>query len=955
MKLVKGRDLKRIFELVHEGHQGWNETRALSVILKVCEAMAFSHAKGVIHRDLKPANVMVGNYGEVFVMDWGLARVLGHRDTRDIRIRPEFTSGLTSIRTDRRDKREEAADSPILTMGGDVMGTPAYMPPEQAFGEVEKLSARSDVYAIGAMLYHLLARHMPYVETGKRVTSRTILTMVLHGPPPALTSQRKDIPAELVAICEKAMARDAEDRYPDMLALAEDLRAYLERRVVTAYETGATAELKKWIARNKPLAAALAGAILILFVGVVTSLRFATKATERATALTAANTSLAEAKRSSDLNAGLANQRAEDVLSLSAGKDLEDLVARSEELWPADPATIPRYEAWLRDARALIDGRAANEAQGIKQRPSLADHRKKLAELRARASKPSEVEQPAAPDPRAAALPAKRGRLTWLSRMLGKPEPTTAAGAAPDVHASITDAAELNKLAWPLVSPDRKTFGEEALGLVFAERAVAAASIAQRAAIRDTLAWALFANGRFDEARAEERTALDESPEDKRADFQDYGRKLDTAIAEWSSARAAHEKEWSDLATEIAALETKPTANREWKFADSNDEWWHVQLSRLVQGLETFSDPKTGLLSTGLSREHGWGIERRLEFARTIKDASLDGPDARRAWAAACDSIQNPSECPKYAGLVLRPQLGLLPIGRDADSGLWEFAHLETGEPAVRGPNGKLSLKDGTGLVFVLVPGGRFEMGTQSDDPSGPNFDPQAKPDELPVREITLAPYFLSKYEMTQDQWSRFAGSNPSLWGPQNEEPEWNARGIPANLRHPVEQVSWIDCERLLTRMGLRLPTEAQWERAERAGTDTPWWTGTTVESLNDAANVSDKYASSHHPSWKTFELSVDDGYKPHAPTGTYRANAFGLHDMTGNVFEWCRDWYAGYALPRHEGDGEVRVQAGRYRIMRGGSFGSMGADVRSGSRWSNPPDYRFSVIGVRPARMISQ
>ncbi|NOT31933.1 MAG: serine/threonine protein kinase [Planctomycetes bacterium] len=278
MKLVKGRDLAAVLALVRTGVEGWTRTRALNVLLKVCEAMAYAHSKGVIHRDLKPSNVMVGRYGEVYVMDWGLARAQGERDRKDIRIRPELASEIRST----RQRSHEPGDSPLVTMDGDVVGTPAYMPPEQARGELDAIGPHSDVYAVGAMLYELLTARTPYVEPGSRLDNRAIWALVQHGPPAPVHTLAPDVPAELVAICEKAMARDVAERYPDMGGLGEDLRAYLEHRVVSAYRTGALAELGKWIRRNRTPAAAGAVALLALAGGLVASLDFRARAVAQA-------------------------------------------------------------------------------------------------------------------------------------------------------------------------------------------------------------------------------------------------------------------------------------------------------------------------------------------------------------------------------------------------------------------------------------------------------------------------------------------------------------------------------------------------------------------------------------------------------------------------------------------------------------------------------------------------
>lgn len=270
MKMVKGRDLGAIFALLPEEREGWNRTRVLNVMLKLCEAMAYAHAKGVIHRDLKPANVMVGKFGEVYAMDWGLARVLDRPDDKDLRIQSELTS--VTVKSPRHAEHEDNLDSPLITMDGDVMGTPAYMSPEQARGDLQGMGPHSDVYSLGAMLYQLLAGHMPYVKPGMRISAHGVWYQVQSGPPEALASVAPDAPGELVAICERAMARDRHERYADMSELASDLRAYLENRVVGAYEAGPVAELRKWVTRNRSLAAAAALAVLLGAAGLLATI-----------------------------------------------------------------------------------------------------------------------------------------------------------------------------------------------------------------------------------------------------------------------------------------------------------------------------------------------------------------------------------------------------------------------------------------------------------------------------------------------------------------------------------------------------------------------------------------------------------------------------------------------------------------------------------------------------------
>jgi hypothetical protein len=140
-------------------------------------------------------------------------------------------------------------------MDGTVVGTPSYMSPEQAEGRLQEVDARSDVYAAGACLYTLLTGTQPYVESGTPVAAYSVLQAVRAGPPRSIHAIDRTIPVELVAICERAMARDKAARYATMAELAEDLRAFLGDRVVKAHRTGAWAELHAWIRRNRTLAA----------------------------------------------------------------------------------------------------------------------------------------------------------------------------------------------------------------------------------------------------------------------------------------------------------------------------------------------------------------------------------------------------------------------------------------------------------------------------------------------------------------------------------------------------------------------------------------------------------------------------------------------------------------------------------------------------------------------------
>lgn len=218
MKEVRGSTLKQVIVEVHKGKHAWSFRRLISAFHDVCEAVAFAHAKGVIHRDLKPSNIMVGDFGEVLVMDWGLAKVVGAKED-------------DAVVTDRSMDRANA------TLIGTVAGTPTYMPPEQARGQVHRLAPPSDVYSLGAILYAILTGRPPYSGPD----GMDIVEQVRAGPPPDLP---EGTDPELAAICDRSMHRDMDGRYPDARGMARDVAAWLdgERRQEQARQVVAEAE-----------------------------------------------------------------------------------------------------------------------------------------------------------------------------------------------------------------------------------------------------------------------------------------------------------------------------------------------------------------------------------------------------------------------------------------------------------------------------------------------------------------------------------------------------------------------------------------------------------------------------------------------------------------------------------------------------------------------------------------
>jgi serine/threonine protein kinase len=252
MRFIKGDNLKCAVERFHQttfrdpGQRALELRKLLGRFLDVCNAVAYAHSRGVLHRDLKPGNIMLGPYGETLLVDWGLAKPLAHAEGKD-------ASDETSL-------RPVAGSDSAPTRMGQRIGTLAYMSPEQARGEWDKVGPASDVYSLGATLYTVLTGQAPFSEQDPEMIAK-----LERGQFPPPRQVNRMVPVALEAICLNAMAEKPEDRYPTPRVLADDVEHWLADEPVKAYPEPWLPRLARWGRRHRPL---VAGAAVLLITAV---------------------------------------------------------------------------------------------------------------------------------------------------------------------------------------------------------------------------------------------------------------------------------------------------------------------------------------------------------------------------------------------------------------------------------------------------------------------------------------------------------------------------------------------------------------------------------------------------------------------------------------------------------------------------------------------------------------
>jgi WD40 repeat protein/serine/threonine protein kinase len=307
MRLIRGDGLKEAIDQFHAdgavqkdpGRRSLELRKLLRRFLDVCNAVGYAHSRGVIHRDLKPGNIILGSHGETLVIDWGLAKALGQHH----------------LEADRGERplNPTCDDGSAPTISGTAMGTPAYMSPEQARGELDRLGPASDVYSLGATLFCLLTGRPPF--EGEDIES--VIRAVQRGEFPSPRQLNPAIDPPLEAICLKAMGRDPELRYASCKALAEDVERWMADEPMAVYREPLSTRITRWGRRHRTLASAL-GATLIT---TVVALAFSTALISREQARTSqqheqAQANYEDARQQRDLVAIRSLEATERALAL---------------------------------------------------------------------------------------------------------------------------------------------------------------------------------------------------------------------------------------------------------------------------------------------------------------------------------------------------------------------------------------------------------------------------------------------------------------------------------------------------------------------------------------------------------------------------------------------------------------------------------------------------------------
>jgi formylglycine-generating enzyme required for sulfatase activity/serine/threonine protein kinase len=1000
MRFIKGDSLKEAIARFHAEREKKPDRAERLADLRslvrrftdVCNAIAYAHSRGVLHRDLKPGNVMLGPYGETLVVDWGLAKVLN--PTVIDEANPADASSSPSTIGSEPIHLSGQSSSGVETVAGSAIGTPAYSSPEQIAGQLDALGPASDVYGLGATLYALLTGRAPIEieevradlakqrdkdhghdsqadDEGQMILaeiSRRVKAGMIRSP----RSVDPTVPKPVEAICKKAMALKPEDRYPSARALAKEVERWLDDLPVSAYREPLAVRAWRWVRRHRTTAAAAFSALIVAGVGLGIAAWMVQKAEQAAQ------------KQTQDLSVRILTVEVDSVHSIvgSLGPLMARVKSSLADRWRG-PDLDP--EGKLRVALAL--GSAQPDVRSyLEDRLLNSDPRtvRVIAECLKTDDAPGAARRfwAIVEDPNAPA--SRHFRAACALAILDPPDgaaseerwiPQSDAVVREALGIEIFPGDELDRTLSPLGrlflravgrychegNPHRRT----AFGLLrhhaartnqpdlFFSQARPAALILD--AEPDDFEW-LLSSLEFDRKRAIASLKLAAADPDVLFDDEPAMKGHETAHRQ-ARALIALVRLGNPEALSTALLSNDPSL-RTWLSRDLGR--LRVEPKILAAQLRAEADPskRTALiiaLGSYAPRKIDESTRRELEaiLVGWYRDDPHPGLHGAITW-------------------LLKTRWGLEKTLHDID----QTIHSRDAAP------GRLWYVNNQGQTFAVISNPqKFLMGSPKDDKD------HADNEGLHERQIPRS-FAIATTEVTVAQYREFVRANKVIF---QDAPPFEARVSPDD-DCPVHGVSWFEAilycrwlsdrekipedqmcfppmdalfksitqarldmsaARLVQKRGYRLPSEAEWEFACRAGTTSPRFFGHSASLLGDYARFAGNSGVAN--------LAEAESQGRTSRVGWFKPNDLGLFDIYGNVREWCLDAYKPYPLGNGPGLAivvdtafEDPVAAGDLvRSARGGSFADPAGWTRSAYRNGWVGDQHLLTTGVRVARTV--
>ena len=996
MKYVRGQQYRDLIQGYHQNRREGNVDalelrRLLTLFISTCQAVSYAHNRGVVHRDLKPENIAVGEFGELMVLDWGLAKVLGEPDAETSRAAVTIADGIDLGQT----------------MQGRIMGTPGYMAPEQASGETDAIEPRTDVYSLGAMLFEILTGEAPHAllhnydpnqiqrwnrreshsgtaagqesvsslasqhPSGQHENTMTLLARVIAGTVPAPSDLEPTVPRALEAICQRAMRLKIEDRYTTASDLAHDVERWLADEPVTVYAGSWNERLGRWMRKHRTKVQTIGASFaLIALVAVVSSILINN---QRSIAVTA-----------------LAKQQAAERDRLVAQVDRFRQAAAT-----AAPVILSELDVTSTDIETVLRDRLKDSSQ-----TDLEENRIRLALLKVDPDQLDPIVEYLQSESGAQMSPAEllliRGVLEIHgSKLTSRFEPLLSdpsqrlraacmlAGFAPQAD---WWRSHVENIASDLVRvlPSQLAPYRDALRPVKEHLIVPLSAIYRDDSSGEQVR--SFATDALADYLSEDAGRLFDLLAD--SSEQQFGTIFDKLAAHQQRAIALGNAEITRSVTEDAAeVDRAALAVRQANAAllllrmNAADQVWpllqHSSDPRVRSYLIHWLNPRGGNAQPILARyeqETDLTIQRALLLC--LGEFELADSEQQPLIETLLDVYRNAPDAGLHAAaewLLRQWRQGQTLAGIDL-----ELQQKEAELVAARDDQRQWYINS-QGQTFVILDAGEFLMGS-------PEGEVDRRPDEKLHRRKIGRRIAIATTEVTKEQWRVFSSATKVFSVDQDEFKKW---GLPYTRTDdsPMIGIKWYEAahycnwlseqegipeeqwcyeqnedgeygpgmkarENFLALTGYRLPTESEWEYACRAGARSSRYYGVTETLL---------------PRYAWYKVN-GEGHTH--PVASLKPNDYGLFDMQGNVNEWCYEPYIDYPPPgkvefRTDAGGKIRavsravkdapptasVEETGERALRGSSFGMRPHHVRSAVRNHLPPPARASSTGFRPAR----